>query len=41
MEEQDLPVSPQGALCSFSLSEAEDNMEHNLHHTHAYKEDLM
>ena len=41
MEEQDLPVSLQGALNSFALSEAEDSMEHNLCHTHAYWEDLM
>ena len=41
MEEQDLTVSPQSALCSFALSEAEDSMECNLHCTHAYWEDSM
>ena len=41
MEEQDMAVYHQGALSTFALSEAEDNMEHNLHHTCAYQEDLM
>ena len=41
MEEQDLTVFPQGALSSAALSGAMDSMEHNLHHTPAYWEDLM
>ena len=41
MEEPDLSVAPQCALSSFTLSEADDSMEHNLHHTQAYWEDLM
>ena len=41
MEEQRLAVSHQGALSAFTLSEAEDSMEYNLHCTHVYWEDLM
>ena len=41
MEDPDLSVAPQGALSSVALSEAEDSMDHNLHHTCAYQEDLM